>query len=161
AAQRPDPRDRRHRHRYRADWPGRGQRGQRCAGHAGPGGVTRWTTHDRSCARRRLPCPRQHSTARTSGSACGIGAMIRVVVADDQPLIRMGLRTLIDAEGDIELVGEATDGAEALTVVRETVPDVVLMDIRMPGNDGLAALIDITGDPALASVRVVMLTTFE
>jgi DNA-binding NarL/FixJ family response regulator len=87
--------------------------------------------------------------------------MIRIVVADDQPLVRMGLRTLVEAEDDIELVGEAADGEQAVALVRQTVPDVVLMDIRMPGNDGLAALRAITGDPGLASVRVVMLTTFE
>jgi DNA-binding NarL/FixJ family response regulator len=87
--------------------------------------------------------------------------MIRVVVADDQPLARMGLRTLLENDDATELVGEAADGEEALTVVRDTMPDVVLMDIRMPVRDGLAALADITRDPALASVRVVMLTTFE
>ncbi|MGL4176191.1 MAG: response regulator transcription factor, partial [Dermatophilaceae bacterium] len=65
--------------------------------------------------------------------------MIRVVLADDQPLLRAGLRALLDAEHDIEVVGEAGDGAEAVEVVAATRPDVVLMDIRMPGTDGLAA----------------------
>jgi DNA-binding NarL/FixJ family response regulator len=87
--------------------------------------------------------------------------MIRVAVVDDQALVRMGLRTLIQAEDDLELVAEAGDGREALAVVRRTRPDVVLMDIRMPTVDGLAALGEITADPALADVRVVMLTTFE
>jgi DNA-binding NarL/FixJ family response regulator len=86
---------------------------------------------------------------------------IRVVVVDDQALVRMGLRTLLGSEPDTELVGEAADGAAGLAVVRETVPDVVLMDIRMPVLDGLAALRAISDDPALASVRVVVLTTFE
>jgi DNA-binding NarL/FixJ family response regulator len=86
---------------------------------------------------------------------------IRVVVVDDQALVRMGLRTLLGSEPDTELVGEAADGAAGLAVVRETVPDVVLMDIRMPVLDGLAALRAIGDDPALASVRVVVLTTFE
>ena len=87
--------------------------------------------------------------------------MIRVLVADDQPLVRTGLRTLLEAEAGITLVGEAVDGDEAVAGVRRERPDVVLMDIRMPGRDGLAALADIVGDPALADVRVVMLTTFE
>ena len=87
--------------------------------------------------------------------------MIRVVVADDQALVRVGLRTLIETEDDLTLVGEAADGREALAVIRRTVPDVVLMDIRMPELDGLAALREVTADPALAAVRVVMLTTFE
>jgi DNA-binding NarL/FixJ family response regulator len=87
--------------------------------------------------------------------------MIRVAVVDDQSLIRVGLRTLFDAEDDVEIVGEAEDGRKALEMVRRTRPDVVLMDIRMPRYDGLAALHDITADPDLESVRVVMLTTFE
>jgi DNA-binding NarL/FixJ family response regulator len=86
--------------------------------------------------------------------------MIRVAVVDDQALVRMGLRTLLDTEDDLELVAEAADGREGLAVIRRTVPDVVLMDIRMPVLDGLAALREITADPALADVRVVMLTTF-
>jgi DNA-binding NarL/FixJ family response regulator len=87
--------------------------------------------------------------------------VIRVVVVDDQALVRMGLRTLLDGEPDITLVGEAADGAEGLSVIRTTMPDVVLMDIRMPIMDGVAALGAITADPRLADVRVVMLTTFE
>ena len=87
--------------------------------------------------------------------------MIRVAVVDDQSLIRVGLRTLFGAEDDIELVGEAEDGRSALGMVRAERPDVVLMDIRMPRYDGLAALHDITADPDLEDVRVVMLTTFE
>jgi DNA-binding NarL/FixJ family response regulator len=86
---------------------------------------------------------------------------IRVVVVDDQALVRMGLRARFGSEPDIELAGEAEDGRTGLAVVRRTVPDVVLMDIRMPIMDGLAALREITADPALAGVRVVVLTTFE
>ncbi|MFD6095774.1 response regulator [Nocardiopsis flavescens] len=86
---------------------------------------------------------------------------VRVVVADDQALVRMGLGVLIEAEEDLELVGEAADGAAALALVREAVPDVVLMDVRMPVMDGLAALREISADAALAGVRVVVLTTFE
>jgi DNA-binding NarL/FixJ family response regulator len=87
--------------------------------------------------------------------------VIRVVVVDDQALVRMGLRTLIEGEDDIELVGEAADGRAALAVIGRIRPDVVLMDIRMPTMDGLAALAQISADPALADVRVIMLTTFE
>lgn len=87
--------------------------------------------------------------------------MIRVVVADDQPLIRLGLKVLIETEDDLELAGEAEDGQAALALVRRTRPDVVLLDIRMPVLDGLAALRAITADPALTDTRVVMVTTFE
>jgi DNA-binding NarL/FixJ family response regulator len=87
--------------------------------------------------------------------------MIRVVVADDQALVRVGCRTLLEAEDDIEIVGEADTGSAALDVVRATRPEVVLMDIRMPGLDGLEATRRITADPGLAGVRVLILTTFE
>ena len=87
--------------------------------------------------------------------------MIRVVLADDQVLLRAGIRALLDAEDDIEVVGEASDGAEAVEVVRRTAPDVVLMDIRMPRTDGLAATRTITQDPATTATRVVVLTTFD
>ncbi|CAN5545126.1 response regulator transcription factor [soil metagenome] len=87
--------------------------------------------------------------------------MIRVVLADDQALVRAGFRALLAAEDGIEVVGEAEDGDTALALVRETAPDVVLMDIRMPGLDGLAATQQITDDGALAGVRVLILTTFE
>ncbi|MGW4623879.1 response regulator [Streptomyces sp. NPDC004592] len=87
--------------------------------------------------------------------------MIRVLLADDQSLVRAGFKALLDAQPDIEVTGEAADGEEALRGVRETRPDVVLMDIRMPVLDGLAAARRITGDPDLEGVKVVMLTTFE
>jgi DNA-binding NarL/FixJ family response regulator len=87
--------------------------------------------------------------------------LIRVLLADDQALVRAGFRALLDAEDDIEVVGEATDGADALTLVRQEVPDVVLMDIRMPNVDGIAATSEIARDDALGSVRVLVLTTFE
>ncbi|MGH8838243.1 MAG: response regulator [Jiangellaceae bacterium] len=86
---------------------------------------------------------------------------ISVVVVDDQALVRMGLRTLLESEPDTVLVGEAVDGHSGVEVVRRVTPDVVLVDIRMPVLDGLAALREITSDPALAGVRVIMLTTFE
>ncbi|WP_285025760.1 response regulator transcription factor [Plantibacter sp. ME-Dv--P-122b] len=87
--------------------------------------------------------------------------MIRVVVADDQALIRGGFRALLDGEPDIEVVGEAAGGDEALVVIRRERPDVVLMDIRMPGGDGLAATEAIVADPALEATRIIVVTTFE
>jgi DNA-binding NarL/FixJ family response regulator len=87
--------------------------------------------------------------------------MIRVVLADDQDLVRAGFRLLLDAQEDIEVVGEAGDGDEAVRLARRHRPDVVLMDIRMPGTDGLAATREIAADERLAGVRVVILTTFE
>ena len=87
--------------------------------------------------------------------------MIKVVLADDQALLRAGFRALLDADPEIEMVGEASDGATAVQIVTQTRPDVVLMDIRMPGTDGLAATERICATPDLAHVRVIMLTTFE
>ncbi|MET8814830.1 response regulator transcription factor [Streptomyces sp. NPDC004549] len=87
--------------------------------------------------------------------------MIRVLLADDQSLVRAGFGALLGAQPDIEIAGEAADGAQALRQVRALRPDVVLMDIRMPVLDGLAATRHITEDPALADVKVIMLTTFE
>jgi DNA-binding NarL/FixJ family response regulator len=87
--------------------------------------------------------------------------MTRVVLVDDQALLRAGFRALIDAEDDLEVVGEAGDGAEALAVVRSSKPDVVLMDIRMPGVDGLEATRQISAEPTLSETRIIILTTFE
>ncbi len=87
--------------------------------------------------------------------------MIRVAVVDDEALVRRGLTLLLTMEPDFEVVGEAQDGAGAVDLVRRTHPDVVLMDIRMPGTDGLAATRTLTGDPATATTRVLILTTFD
>jgi DNA-binding NarL/FixJ family response regulator len=86
--------------------------------------------------------------------------MIRVVLADDQALVRAGFRSLLDAQQDIEVVGEAAGGEEAVRMAAELRPDLVLMDVRMPGMDGLAATRSIATDQRLAGVRVVILTTF-
>lgn len=87
--------------------------------------------------------------------------MIRVLLADDQALVRAGFRALLEAEPDLEVVGEAGDGAQAVRLAGQTRPDLILMDIRMPGTDGLEATRRIAADPALASTRIVILTTFE
>jgi len=87
--------------------------------------------------------------------------VIRVLLADDQALVRAGFAALLDAQDDMQVVASAADGAAAVELVREHRPDVVLMDIRMPGTDGLAATRAIAADPGLADVRVVILTTFE
>lgn len=87
--------------------------------------------------------------------------MIRVIVVDDQPLVRKGFVMILGSEPGIEVIGEADDGHGAVTLARELRPDVVLMDIRMPGGDGLAATRAITADEDLEDVRVLVLTTFE
>ena len=87
--------------------------------------------------------------------------MIRIVLVDDQEMVRTGLRALAERDSDIEVVGEAADGRAGLSRVRELRPDLVLMDLRMPRLDGIAATAQITADPALDGVRVVVLTTFD
>ena len=87
--------------------------------------------------------------------------VIRVLLADDQTLIRAGFRSLLDAEPDMAVVAECGTGRDALRLARQHRPDVVLMDIRMPDGDGLAATAQILSDPELVSTRVIILTTFE
>ena len=100
--------------------------------------------------------------ARDSASAGdGEDDVTRVLIADDQALVRGGFRLLIESAEDLEVVGEAADGEEAVSLTRQTAPDVVLMDIRMPGLDGLEATSIICGPEGVASARVIILTTFD
>jgi DNA-binding NarL/FixJ family response regulator len=87
--------------------------------------------------------------------------MIQVLLADDLPLVRAGLRTLLEAEEGVLVVGEARDGEEAIALAQETKPDVVLMDLSMPGVDGLEATRRIVADEQLAGVKVIIITTYE
>ena len=87
--------------------------------------------------------------------------MIRVLLADDQGLIRAGFRVLLEAADDIEVIGEAVNGEQAIELARSGRPDVILMDIRMPGTDGLAATHVIATDATLDGTKIVILTTFE
>jgi DNA-binding NarL/FixJ family response regulator len=87
--------------------------------------------------------------------------MIRVLIADDQTLIRAGFRALLDAEPDMDVVGESGTGRGTVALARELKPDVILMDIRMPDGDGLEAGAAILADPALAGTHILVLTTFE
>ena len=91
----------------------------------------------------------------------GTDRSIRIALADDQALIRAGFSSLLEAEPDLEVVGEAATGREAVALVKRTKPDVVLMDIRMPDGDGLWATEQIVADPTLAGTHVVVVTTFE
>ena len=87
--------------------------------------------------------------------------MIRVAVADDQALIRSAVVGLLRHEHDLEVVGEAANGSEAVELARRTHPDVIVMDLRMPGTDGIAATAAVRADPTLDATRVLVLTTFE
>lgn len=126
--------------------------GARAARHAG-------TRHGpgRAAAHRAAQFGRLHRTGRTSYER---SLVIRVVLVDDQPLIRSGFRALLDLEDDIEVVAEAADGQECLALVMEQLPDVALVDIQMPVMDGIEATRRIAADPALAAVHVVMLTNY-
>ncbi|MCP2164932.1 response regulator [Goodfellowiella coeruleoviolacea] len=87
--------------------------------------------------------------------------MIKVLIADDQALVRGGFRMLVDSEPDMTVVGEASDGAAAAELARATLPDVLLMDVQMPGVDGIEGIRRVVADPALSAVRVLILTTFD
>lgn len=104
--------------------------------------------------------PRSGLPASETTAASG-GAAIRVLLADDQALVRSGFRALLDAEDDIAVVGEAANGAEAVRHARATRPDVVLMDIRMPQLDGIEATAEIVGTRGLERTRILILTTYD
>jgi len=87
--------------------------------------------------------------------------VIKVLLADDQALVRAGFHALLNRAEDIEVIGEAADGAEAVELARRTKPDVVLMDVRMPRLDGIAATAELCADPQLAGTKVIVITTFE
>lgn len=90
-----------------------------------------------------------------------VGIMIRIVLVDDQELVRTGLRALAQRDGDIEVVAEAGDGEAGLRLIRQHRPDVVLMDIRMPRMDGIAATAQVSSEEDCSDVRVIVLTTFD
>ncbi len=157
-------RDRRDRYRLRPGSrpTGAGQRRPRPGRHARARGHGGRDAGDRPRPGGRLPgrgpaAPQRHPHRRQGRGA----AVIRVLLADDQALIRAGFHVLIDAADDLQVVGEAIDGAQAVDLTRRERADVVLMDIRMPGVDGLEATRRISADDDLAGVKVIILTTFE
>jgi Response regulator receiver domain len=131
---------------------------QRHPRHAGAGGGSGWRARRRPPARWRLPGP---GATPPGPPHTRRAAVIRVVLADDQALVRAGFKALLDAQEGIEVVSEAADGEEAVRLARALRPDVVLMDIRMPGLDGLEATKAIAADELVAGVRIVILTTFD
>ncbi len=155
AHERRDADDRRHRRRDRAGHA-RQRRRRRGARDVRAGRGARRRPGRRADARRRL--------ARRGGAAARArpdGVVTRVLLADDQGLVRAGFKALLSAQRDIDVVGEAADGTEAVALARAERPDIVLMDVRMPRMDGLEATRRITADAALDGTRVIVLTTFE
>ena len=110
-----------------------------------------------------MTSPADAEQGAAAGGAAGAdgGAPVRVAIAEDQALVRSGFVALLDSDPGIEVVGQAADGLAALDLARAVHPDVMLMDIRMPRLDGVAATAQLTGDPATSSIRVLILTTFD
>src|SRR5690606_30066473 len=117
-------------------------------------GARRRRAGGRASPRRRLPCPRSTAARRVT-------MPIRVLLVDDQALMRAGFRMILESEDDLEVVGEAGNGYEALELARRTRPDVVLMDIRMPKMDGVEATRHLAGPDVEDPVKVLILTTFD
>src|SRR5262249_5607895 len=152
-----------HRRRPRRPRRRRGrQRGTRHRRDAGAGRPVRRGAARRAAARARVPGGRAAAAGPRARPAARPGRrMIRVLVADDQALVRGSFRLLVDTAPDLEVVGEAATGAEAVEIAAREKPDVLLMDIRMPEMDGIEATRRITASGATADVRVLILTTFD
>src|SRR5262249_61704272 len=110
---------------------------------------------------RALPAGRRARRERLTDAGQGGRAVIRVLLADDQDVVRLGLRVLVDSEEDLTIVGDAADGLRVVELAKQVRPDVILMDVRMPGVDGIEATRRIVADPQLTAVRIIVLTTFE
>ena len=152
-------------HRRRRDWwrsattgtPPPPPRSRRARSHR----HARTSSRPRRRTDRRPRPPRRVRGQGPPARQAGIDVTIRVAIADDQPLVRAGFATMVSYADDLELVGEADNGADAVAVAKRARPDVFLMDIRMPGLDGLEATRRITSDPDLTGTRIIMLTTFD
>ena len=145
-------------HRERAARDGRARRGARRARRGRPAPRRRLAGARRPAARTTALTLARRAAARRRHA---VGLSISVLIADDQALVRAGFAALLEAEDDLEVCGEASDGEEALRLARSLAPDIVLMDVRMPRMDGLEATAAITSDERLPDTRVVVLTTFE
>ncbi|MBC7597334.1 MAG: response regulator transcription factor [Kineosporiaceae bacterium] len=127
--------------------------------YARKGGADRWPAEGRGSRSRRLSGPRAHTVISHDDRGGAAVTPIRVVIADDQALVRTGLRMIVDSQDDLRVVGEASDGIEALELLRATSADIVLMDVRMPRLDGVKATRQLLARPG--APQVIVLTTFD